>query len=520
MKINILFSVLLFTNMLSFKNSLAQDGSLDLSFDNDGIVYTWIGSYEAFAQSVVVQGDGKIILCGYMMDKFKIDYEFTLMRYNTNGTLDLTFNSTGMARTSISAKDDKAYSAVIQPDGKIIAVGTSGSVSSTVMDISLVRYNSDGTLDATFDNDGKVTTVVGPNVDVANSILLQPDGKILVLGSSKNATTTDLLLLRYNTNGTLDLTFDNDGIVTTKIGTSSTSGSSLALQSDGKILATGTCTSGGVISMTLARYNTDGSLDISFDNDGFTTTSIGLSASGRTVLVQDDGKIVVAGSGNIGSSYYFALVRHNSDGTLDLTFDNDGIVTTSFESSMYNYGTAAAMQGDGKIIVAGSSDIANYDMFAAARYNTDGTLDLSFDGDGMLTTNVGVGDDKVSGIALQSDGKIILGGTIFKNNTNTFSLVRYNNSEITSAVNLIDPNMNGHVYPNPCNSSCTLVFEEKINIGTLSVYDVFGQKIKSISNISGSSISVIQGDIPAGIYFCELTENNAIIFNSKILIVD
>ncbi|MCK0505535.1 DUF4347 domain-containing protein [Aromatoleum anaerobium] len=321
------------------------DGNLDTSFASDGTVTTDFGWYSGEGRSVSVQADGKILVAGTSGG------DFALVRYNPDGSLDTSFDSDGTVTTNLGWYGDEGRSVSVQADGKILVAGSSNG------NFALVRYNTDGSLDANFDGDGTVTTDLG-FYDDGNSLAVQADGKILVAGSSSG----DFALVRYNPDGSLDTSFDSDGTVTTDLGWYGDEGRSVSVQADGKILVAGS--SGG--KTALARYNTDGKLDTSFSGDGKVTTNLG---EGRSVTLQADGKILVAGSSN-GN---FALARYNTDGSLDTSFDNDGMLTTSFDPYS-GEGRSVTVQADGKILVAGSN---NGDL-ALARYNTDGSLDTTF----------------------------------------------------------------------------------------------------------------------------------------------
>jgi uncharacterized delta-60 repeat protein len=243
-------------------------------------------------------------------------------------------------------------------------------------------------------------------------VVVQGDGKIVVAGSSYNGFNNDFALALYNANGTLDTLFDSDGRLTSNFGGSNDYGRSVAVQSDGKIVVAGYIYTGSSDEFGLARYNANGTLDTSFDGDGRARTAIGRASS---VAVQGDGKIVVAGFNSVD----FALARYNANGTLDMSFDGDGTLATDFGAS--DGGRSVAVQSDGKIVVAGTS----FGDFALARYNGNGTLDTSFDGDGKLTTGFGLSDDYVNGVALQSDGKIVVAGYSDSGSRNDFALARY-----------------------------------------------------------------------------------------------
>jgi len=239
-----------------------------------------------------------------------------------------------------------------------------------------VAYADPGDLDTTFSSDGKVITAIGSGSDYGQAIAVQSDGKIVVAGYSSNGSNNDFALVRYNSDGSLDTSFDTDGIVTTAVGSTYDVGQAVAVQSDGKIVVAGYSVPTGsyYYKVVVLRYTTTGSLDTGFDDDGIVTTSIGNQASsqdyGHAVAIQSDGKIVVAGTGYFGLTHEdFAVVRYSSDGSLDTSFGGDGIVTTAVgTSTAKDEGYAAAIQSDGKIVVVGYSGSSNYDI-AVARYN-------------------------------------------------------------------------------------------------------------------------------------------------------
>jgi uncharacterized delta-60 repeat protein len=224
-----------------------------------------------------------------------------------DGDLDTSFGTGGKVTTAIGSADDTAYSVVLQSDGKIIAVGQSDNGANT--DFAVVRYNADGSLDTSFDTDGKVTTAIGSSNDNARSVVLQSDGKIVVVGNSWSSV-YDFAVVRYNANGSLDTSFSGDGKVTTQVGGSlSDTAYSVVLQSDGKIIVAGTSDS----DFAVVRFNADGSLDTSFDTDGKVTTPIGSGTDeAYSVVLQSDGKIIAAGYSNNGpNNNDFAVVRYS-----------------------------------------------------------------------------------------------------------------------------------------------------------------------------------------------------------------
>ena len=282
-----------------------------------------------------------------------------------------------------------------------------------------------GSLDTTFGTGGKVNTPIGSSYDVAYALGIQPDGRIVAAGYSSNGSNYDFALVRYNTDGSLDTGFGTGGKVTTPIGSSNDIANALGFQSDGRIVVAGSSYNGSNYNFALVRYNTDGSLDTGFGTGGIVTTSIGSGYNIAYALgIQPDGRIVVAGSYCNGSNYDFALVRYNADGSLDTGFGMAGKVTTPIGSG-YDIAYALDIQSDGRIVVAGSSCIgSNYD-FALVRYNTDGSLDTGFGTGGIVTAPIGSSDDKAIAIGIQSDGRIVAAGYSSNDSNYDFALVRY-----------------------------------------------------------------------------------------------
>ena len=380
---------------------LSQSGALDSAFDGDGKVITDLTGNVDYGNGGALQADGKIVVVGTILDSVT---DFALARYNADGSLDTAFGSGGKVTTTIGNGDGEAHAVAVQGDGRIVVVGYSQG------DFALARYNTNGSLDTTFDvvgMDGKVVTPIGGGEDVATSVVLQTDGKIVVAGyAGPNA---DFALARYNTNGTLDLTFDGDGKVITPIGSAGDIANGVALQSDGKIVVAGQSWNGSDYDFAVVRYTTLGAPDSTFGGgDGIATTSFGSTDEAFAVAVQPDGKIVLAGWTN--SSGTIALARYNTNGTLDTAFDGDGKVTTDLGTS-FAKGYAIALQPDGKIVVSGESFNGVNSDFALVRYNANGSLDTTFDGDGSLAVSLSTGDDWGNGVIVQADGDIVVAGT-------------------------------------------------------------------------------------------------------------
>jgi len=364
------------------------DGSLDANFNSTGIVIT----PDVSGRGLTLQPDGKIVVAGYVPKGGY--YDFAVVRYNPNGGLDTTFNGTGKVTTHIRTNfagswgdwEDYGEDVVVQPDGKIVVIGSSNvSPGIAYGEITVVRYHSDGSLDTTFNNTGKVMLDSGGvGQQIATAVVLQPDGKIVVAGQNS----LSFIVTRYNPNGDLDTTFNGTGKVTLPINGFAYD---MALQSDGKIVLVGEEDFQGLV---VLRCNLDGSLDTTFARitDGV--------RDGTSVVVQPDGKIVVTGRVKLANtqtkpifSFGFSLIRYNSDGSLDMTFNNTGKVDTSVNKGSTYGGLAVALQADGKIVVAGESYNGESKDFTVARYISGTTelppkdykFTLNISGDGVVT---------------------------------------------------------------------------------------------------------------------------------------
>ncbi len=344
----------------------------------------------------------------------------SLLEASAVGDLDTTFGAGGKVTTRIGNSQSEALAAAVQTDGKTVAAGYSFNTADA--DFALARYNADGSLDASFGAGGKVTTDFGGDNFILALVIQPADGKLVAAGSSSNGANDDFALARYNTDGTLDASFGTGGKVTTDFGGNSSDYiDGVALQADGKIIAAGYRFNGSFFHFALARYNADGSLDASFGAGGKIITMLtAFDDLARAVVIQTDGKIVVAGEANAD----FAVARYNSDGTLDSSFGTGGTVITSI--NVFDSAYDVVLQADGKILAAGESGDGNNADFALLRYTSSGALDSTFGAGGIVTTAIGAGDEIASSLAAQASGKIIVGGFSFNGANADFALARYN----------------------------------------------------------------------------------------------
>ena len=331
------------------------------------------------------------------------------------------------SHTAIAAESSASANGVAaQRDGKIVVVGSADV--GGVDQFALVRYNSDGSLDTSFNSNGKVTTAVGTGTCKGKGVALQDDGKTVVVGYSFNAGQSFFTVLRYSADGSLDTSFGNSGKVTTAVAKESNA-DSVAMQSDGKIVVAGNAfIDGSNNDFGVVRYNANGKLDSSFNQTGKATADFGAHDFPRSVAVHGDGRIVVAGYTTKEDMKQCALACFKANGSLDTSFNGTGKVSTNLGGDGNAEGQGVAVQSDGKTVVAGYATAAAVQQFALARYNIDGTQDTSFGGTGRVITAVGISGSNATGVALQKDGKIVVAGYAVNNSGRgyDFACLRYN----------------------------------------------------------------------------------------------
>ncbi len=392
---------------------LAQDGLLNTSFDTTGKVYTPFasGSHDE-AHAVAIQSDGRIIAAG------KSEGNFAVARYWSNGLIDSTFGTNGKQTTNMYGGDG-AKAILIQSDKKIILVGTG-----YVGDFTVARYDTSGALDLSFAG-GYDMESVGGNPTYAYGAALQPDGKIVVAGYVNNGGNDDIVVMRFTTGGSLDASFGNSGIVQTNFGGNEES-YGVALQADGKIVVVGSNYNNGFL---VVRYKSNGVIDSTFGTNGKVLTTVGTGYSNAyCVGIQADKKIVVAGYATYTYSE-FAVVRYDTAGVIDSTFNSNGKDTTWFgHGNDIAYGLS--IQQDGKIVVAGTitNSSSEYD-FGILRYNSNGSLDNTFGTLGSTTTDLGSALDYGNAVAMTSTGNIVVAGqSLVPTGRYSFALAEYHGS--------------------------------------------------------------------------------------------
>lgn len=350
---------------------LLPNGNLDNQFGSGGVVrYTTVNNFcfnpEWFFDLVVLD-DNRFLAAGFDQRGCDApDRDFLVVRYQPNGTIEQVFSE----YPTFHGNRDEAQAVAVQPDGKVVAAGWAQTVSGqdNTMDVAVARWNADGTLDPSFDGDGELLLNVYGDLDRIDDVGVQPDGKIILAGRTKVSGQTDWLVIRLNSDGTLDNSFNGNGIFTLDHAGFNDAATGLLLQDDGKILVGGnvTNTNGVAADAMVIRLTAGGVLDSSFGTGGKVLLDHeGQDNTASALAWYDVGKILVAGRIFDGTRNHFALARLLSDGSPDSQFGTNGWLTTAFDgrSSVAN---AVAVQ-PGHIVLAGHttttpSDADQYDI--------------------------------------------------------------------------------------------------------------------------------------------------------------
>lgn len=395
----------------------SQTPSLDYNFYCNGKAAIRTGG--GVCSAMALQADGKILIGGRGGENVS-NSGYCIVRFNVNGTVDSSFGTNGKVITYYGGS---IQSILALPDGKILAGGFLGTV-------MLAQYLPDGRLDSSFGTNGLLQPQFdGVRYSYCYSLKLQDDGKIVLAG---NVNGVNALVARFLPNGRFDLSFAQKGYT---ILSSAYIAFDLAIQTDGKIIIAGQGLNAN--NFLLARYLTDGNLDAQFGNNGIVLTDLNDKSEFITsITLQKDGKIIAAGrydyTSQYGSLFKTALVRYNTNGSLDNSFGTNAVASLQFDAASADP-KKIMLQEDGKIIVAGDyTDVYHFHKPSLARFNSNGAIDNTFGNNGsIITTQFG---DSVScrSAALQQDGKIVIGGyqvvkldTSVLYYTDSFVVVRY-----------------------------------------------------------------------------------------------
>jgi uncharacterized delta-60 repeat protein len=477
---------------------LTSTASFDTTFDTDGkLFFTFPYGGGDFVFTSEIQSDGKILVGGTSYFNSKDFY--TIERYNANGSIDTTFGTNGLViinNTNYGSVNDIAVDA----NGKIIIAG--GNTYSLVL-----RLNSNGSLDTTFGTNGFANFT--NSFSSANDIKILSNGKILIAGNDAYTIGTsfsgNFMLVRLNSNGTLDTTFGTNGI--SNLGSTTADQESLYkidVQPDGKIVAAGTINNGSDLDIVIYRYNSNGIFDTTFNGNGSTTFASSGSDRPYGLAIQNDGKILVSGDLND----TVKMARFTSSGAIDTSFNSNGVVDVS--ANDMTYGNSLKLTNDQKIILSGALALSDIDSdFSTLKFNSNGTLDTNFANSGKLTTDFFSNYDEATSILITSDNKLIVCGSIFSANNNSFDfgLAKY----------YIDSNLSSDTftqqsasfYPNPA----VAILHIQDNVKSVKLFSLLGKEIET--SFENNSLNI--NHLDKGIYLIQLILDDNVIVNSKFI---
>ena len=503
----------------------SQFGTLDVTFGTEGKVITPFEGFDASVQSVLIQPDKKIVAGGNVSKSAKS--QFSLARYNSDGSLDETFGNLGLVIADYP-EQMVLSNIILQSDGKIIAGGNLYNPTFSISHFVLLRFDSNGDLDTAFGTDGRVVTNFSDKLDRMTSLIVQSDGKIIASGStSDDLNYSDFALARYNSDGSDDLIFGNNGRAISSIRTWDF-GYAITLQDDDKIIVSGATSNefnpdfGFDYDFAVLKYDKYGLLDSTFGNGGSITIGVP-EANEKALYVKaaPDGNISIVGEHHI-LKYSIMLVQILNNGDLDTSFGTTGVVTTALTSQFLE---SVAMQTDGKFLITeynGTGGCCSADI-KLIRFLADGNFDSTFGTNGIVTANFLNENNQANSIAIQDDGRIIIGGISGNQIHYDYGLARFNSElALSNPINSIGINT-FLAYPNPVNQSVNLDFNlqdsQKLSID---LFNINGVKVANLLNNIEFPLGFTSQKLPLpetlskGVYFLSIS-NGTLLSNLKIV---
>lgn len=479
---------------LSFGASRSQlNGELDLTFGNGGTVIYPVNTLESY-QDVVMQDDQKIIALGMSFNSSYVSTAY-VMRFMPDGSLDPSFGENGIFTHSLNFEAN-LYTCVINSQGKIIVAGSTTDYND--YRILLLQLNTDGTLDSSFGDAGVVVENVSPAVgyfeNFASDIALDANENILISGSSYSENyILRPVVLRFTANGDLDTTFGEAGVASGPTGEGASAFQAVLVQPDGKIVAAGFF--GYTVFWTVlmvARFNEDGTLDTTFSEDGYMQHSYsGNEDRGFSAELTPEGNILVAGFTITNATGYSAILMQVTD-TGEIDMNFGNSGIAEGNIGDFDFADDLAVLNDGTILVVGSGGSQlDFDL-AIWKFLPDGTPDTSFDTDGLIQHELDNQNAFSYGVAIQDDGKVVIAGQAkAPNNINHFLLVRLEH-EATINVNEMEVNT-FNMYPNPVAPGQSIRLDINSNAATkVELYSLTGALLYANSVGVNSGSATIQ----------------------------
>jgi uncharacterized delta-60 repeat protein len=404
--------------ILTGQGSFGQTGTLDTTLAGTGAIA--LGSGTENGNAVLVQPDRNIVVVGSTGSGSLSN--FLVARYTPDGALDPSFGNLGTVTTDFYSEADVATAAVLQPDGKIVAVGSVQT--STSIQFGVARYLPSGALDISFGNLGRLAFGIGTSNSGATAVAIDTSGNLVVAGYAFSGTTQVFALTRVLPNGVIDSGFGSSGMTITQLGSGNAYATSVNIDTAGHILTTGYALNGTGNDMMSVRYDTTGTVDTTYGTSGISIIDFGTGTDNRAyqAVVVPNGQLIMAGSTTLSGATNSALVRLLVDGTTDNTFGTNGQVILSLSTTADIRGLASGSSGP--IYAAGTLYGTSSNTMVVSRLLWNGTLDNTFGTDGSAEVNLSSGSDTTYGLATQTNGKILLVGDMLVSGGTYAGLIR------------------------------------------------------------------------------------------------
>ncbi len=496
-------SFLLFLLVLNVTISKSQSYVPDSTFNSTGKkTYNFFNNIDRSFGSLV-QDDGKIVIVGLSKNTGTGSFELCFARFKLTGVIDSTFGTNGVTKVSMGNQGSiGGQTPVVKQDelGRFVAVNTGRSVSGSSQDLMVCRLDSTGHIDNTFNSTGVLfvdMTGGGTQPDEANAFTMDATGNIYLTGATRTGGTpldNDFVIVKVTSAGQLDPTFDTDGKKLFNPTGAAEFGTGIAVQPDGKIVFAGTA--GG--KMFVARIDSTGAYDLTFNSTGYRQlTTVGSSSDVYCLALDSMNRIVLGGTSG-GSSA--AIVRLLPNGAFDTSFNLIGS-KIYMVAGLTTTVTGMAIAPDGKIVFGGSIDNSSTGLnFYAARLDSTGTVDLTFNGTGYVQVPVATGnvDDEANNMLLLSDGRIFINGTgVLSSAINEdIEMLLLKPVTVVSGISINESSFINAVYPNPASNFITLNCKRETIVEILNTE---GQLLKQLTATLGINKVNIE-TLPAGVY--------------------
>ncbi len=482
------FTKTLILSLLPIFTIAQSPGTLIPSFGVNGKAIIDVLGKDNLGNAIAAKTNGKLVVAGM------ISTYFVVYQLNDDGSLDKSFNYTGATAVNFGGTGADVSSVCIQTDGKIIIAGS--VVDNGISDFGVLRVNTDGSVDSTFGSNGRVIIDNNSRDDRAYAMKLQvksEDDKIYVSGYSISGGDADYMTVRLNSNGTLDNAFGNGGIAQIDLGSNQDKCFGNYIQADGKILLGGIVDNGG-LDFALVRLNTDGSIDNNFGNSGKQITDFkGNDDWGFTIAMQSTGKILLVGYCKNANNNDFAIARYDTSGNIDTQFGNAGKQITPIGLGD-DYGRGIWIQNDDKILFAGRYIDGNGKLSVGLlRYTANGSLDNNFGINGIFRRKFGTGgDDYCNDVIMTTNGDILVAGFTTANGGYDVGVMELYSGAVTAINSMANNEDIYNIYPVSKNtikleSSQLKSSSNKLQI---SIYTIDGKLIPSIYSYTDNALII------------------------------